>query len=163
MGMENSGLSVADVAALQSRGDNDGWFGGNGMWVFFLFFLLILGGNGWGYGANAAMQGALTRADLCQEGNFQNIESGVRGIQNGLCDGFYSQNTTMLQGFNGIQRDLCSGFNGVTSTLNQGFNTTNQNINNLGYQIQSCCCETNRNIDSLRYENARNTCEDARS
>lgn len=172
MGMENSGLSVADALALQNRDSNDGWFGGSGAWVFFLFFLLAWGNGGlggWG-GNNAAMQGALTRADLCQDLNFQNVEGGVRGIQQGLCDGFYSQNTTMLQGFNGVQRDMCSGFNGVVSTvnqginsvnsnLNQGFNATNQNINNLGYQMQSCCCETNRNIDSLRYENAKNTCD----
>lgn len=66
----------------------------------------------------------------------------------GLCDGFYAQNTTMLQGFNGIQRDMCQGF----STLNSG-------ITNLGYQMQNCCCDTNRNIDAVRYEAAKNTCD----
>lgn len=49
MGMEGSGLSVADALALQDRGTNDNMFGGNGAWVFFLFFLLAWGGNGiWG-------------------------------------------------------------------------------------------------------------------
>jgi hypothetical protein len=156
----DNGMSVSDALAMRNNGNNDGTFGGNGAWVFFLFFLLAWGGGFGGLGGNnAAAQGALTRADLCQDLNFQNVENGVRGIQQGLCDGFYSQNTTMLQGFNGVQRDMCSGFNGVVSTVNQGFNATNQNINNLGYQMQSCCCETNRNIDSLRYENAKNTCD----
>lgn len=160
MGMENSGLSVADALALQNRNVDDGVFGGNGAWVFFLFFLLAWGGNGfWGGRGNADLQGALTRADLCQDMNFQSLDNSVRGIQSGLCDGFYAQNTTMLQGFNGIQRDLCQGFNGITSAVNNGFNATNQNINNLGYQMQNCCCETNRNIDALRYENAKNTCD----
>ena len=45
MAMENTGLSVADALALQNK--DDGMFGGNGMWVFFLFFLLAWGGNGW--------------------------------------------------------------------------------------------------------------------
>jgi hypothetical protein len=36
------------------------------------------GNNGWG---NNAAQGALTRADLSQDMNFQQVENGVRGIQ----------------------------------------------------------------------------------
>lgn len=148
MGMDGSGLSVADALALQDR-NNDGVFGGNGAWVFFLFFLLAWGGNGfWGNNrGNAAYEGALTRADLCQDMNFQSLENSVRGIQNGICDGFYAMNTGMLNGFNGVSRDMCAGFTNVNAA-----------INNLGYQTQNCCCETNRNIDSVRFENAQNTC-----
>lgn len=138
MGMDGNGLSVADVAALQNR-DNDGMFGGAGgtwIWVFFLFFLLAWGGNGFGFG-NGAAQGALTRADLCQDFNFNDLQNGVRGIQNGLCDGFYAMNTTMLQGFNGLGNQ----------------------IQENRFASQQCCCETNRNIDSVKAENYRNTCE----
>lgn len=149
MGMETSGsgLSVADALALQDR-NNDGMFGSNGSWVFFLFFLLAWGGNGFGgFGGNAA-QGALTRAELYDGLNYNQIENGIRNIQNGLCDGFYTQNTTMLQGFNGIQRDLCTGFNAVSAGIAEN-----------RFAAQQCCCETNRNIDAVRYENAKNTCE----
>lgn len=139
MGMESgSGLSVADALALQDRG-NDGMFGGaNGtwIWVFFLFFLLAWGGGGFGFG-NGAAQGAITRSDLCQEFNFNDLQRSVLGIQNGLCDGFYAQNTTMLNGFNAIGNQ----------------------IQESRFASQQCCCETNRNIDSLKYENARNTCD----
>lgn len=149
MGMESgSGLSVADALALQNR-NNDGMFGGaNGtwIWVFFLFFLLAWGGGGFGFGNGN--QGALTRSELCQDMNFQSLENAVRGIQSGLCDGFYAMNTDMLNGFSGVQRDLCQGFNGI-----------NQNINQARFDSQQCCCETNRNIDAVRYENARNTCD----
>lgn len=151
MGMESgSGLSVADALALQNR-NNDGMFGGaNGtwIWVFFLFFLLAWGGGGFGFGNNAAAQGALTRAELYDGLNYNQLENAVRGIQNGLCDGFYAQNTTMLQGMNGIQNQLCQDFNGV-----------NSNIAESRFAAQQCCCETNRNIDAVRYENARNTCD----
>lgn len=142
MGMESgSGLSVADALALQDRG-NDGMFGGGAgstwVWVFFLFFLLAWGGGGFGgFGNNAAAQGALTRAELYDGLNNQNLENGVRSIQNGLCDGFYAQNTTMCQGFNSV----------------------NNNIAESRFAAQQCCCETNRNIDAVRYENARNTCD----
>nr|DAO31614.1 MAG TPA: hypothetical protein [Caudoviricetes sp.] len=151
MSMESgSGLSVADALALQDRGNNGMFEGANGtwVWVFFLFFLLAWGGSGFGFGNNAAAQGALTRAELYDGLNNQNLENGVRSIQNGLCDGFYAQNTTMLQGMNGIQNQLCQGFNGV-----------NNNIAESRFAAQQCCCETNRNIDAVRYENARNTCD----
>jgi hypothetical protein len=151
MGMESgNGLSVADALALQDR-NTDGMFGGGSgtwVWVFFLFFLLAWGGGGFGFGNNAAAQGALTRAELYDGLNYSQLDNAVRGIQNGLCDGFYAQNTAMLQGMNGIQNQLCQGFNGV-----------NSNIAESRFAAQQCCCETNRNIDAVRYENARNTCD----
>lgn len=135
MGMDG-GLSVADALALGKENVNcDGMFGGNGAWVFFLFFLLAWGGNFGGFNRN--MDGALTRADLCQDMNFNDLQSGVRGIQSGLCDGFYAMNTGMLNGFSGV----------------------NNAIQQAQFAQQNCCCETNRNIDAVRYENARNTCD----
>lgn len=135
MGMDGSGLSVADALALQRDGDNDGMIGGNGAWVFFLFFLLAWGGGfgGWGNREN----GALTRAEMQQGFDTQNVERQLQGINNGLCDGFYAMNTGMLNGFSGV----------------------NNAIQQAQFASQQCCCETNRNIDSVKYENARNTCE----
>ena len=134
MGMEN-GLSVADALALDK---SDGAFGGNGAWMMmFLFFLLAWGGNGFGgWGNGNAAQGALTRGELCQDMNFQSLENAVRGVQSGLCDGFYAMNTGMLNGFSGV----------------------NNAIQQAQFAAQQCCCETNRNIDAVRYENSKNTC-----
>ena len=134
MGMEN-GLSVADALALDK---SDGEFGGNGAWMMmFLFFLLAWGGNGFGGWGNGAAQGALTRGELCQDMNFQSLENAVRGVQSGLCDGFYAMNTGMLNGFYGV----------------------NNAIQRAQFAAQQCCCETNRNIDAVRYENSKNTCD----
>lgn len=41
MGMDGSGLSVADALALGR--DNEGMFDGNGSWVFFPFLLTCMG------------------------------------------------------------------------------------------------------------------------
>lgn len=132
MGMEN-GLSVADALALDK---SDGAFGGNGAWMMmFLFFLLAWGGNGFGGWGNGAAQGALTRGELCQDMNLQSLENDVRGVQSGLCDGFYAMNTGMLNGFSGV----------------------NNAIQQAQFAAQQCCCETNRNIDAVRYENSKNT------
>lgn len=147
MGMESgSGLSVADALALQDR-NNDGMFGGNGMWVFFLFFLLAWGNGGWGGWGNRGEQVA-TNADVQRGFDNQSVMNKLNGLENGLCDGFYAMNTGMLNGFHGVDNALCSGFNSVV-----------QNINQARFDSQQCCCETNRNIDAVRYENAKNTCD----
>lgn len=146
MGMDGSGLSVADALALQ-RDNDDGMFGGNGSWVFFLFFLLAWGGGGF-FGNNRGAEQVATSADVQRGFDNQNVMNKLNGLENGLCDGFYAQNTTMLNGFNGVQRDLCSGFAGVNAAINQN-----------RFDAQQCCCETNRNIDAVRYENAKNVCD----
>lgn len=126
--------SLADIRAATDH-NNDSFDGQGGwFWIVVLFlFMFGFGGNGWGN----RNDGALTRADLCQDFNFNDLQSGVRGIQSGLCDGFYAQNTTMLNGFNSLGTQIAEN----------------------RYAAQNCCCETNRNIDAVRSENYKNTCE----
>lgn len=132
MAMEGSGLSVADALALERN--NDGMFGGNGMWVFFLFFLLAWGGNGGLLGGNGISNGA----------NFVNNDFLYTNLKNTMDNGFMQ---TANQNFT-IQKDLCNGFAGVQAGIAEN-----------RFAAQQCCCETNRNIDAVRYENARNTCD----
>ena len=143
--MDGSALDL--VSALNtSKGYNDGdGFGGSWAWVLIFLIFAFMGG---GFNGINRTNDALTRAELCDGFNFNNIESGIRGLSNGLCDGFYAINTSLLNGFNGVQRDLCSGFNAV-----------NNGIAENRFAMQNCCCETNRNIDAVRYENAKNTCD----
>lgn len=129
------------------NGDGDNWGGGGSWWVVMLFSLLAWGGGFGGWGNNGTQE-ALTRADLCQGFNFNNLDSAIRGVQNGLCDGFYAMNTGML-----------NGFSGVDSSLSAGFSAINQNINESRFAAQQCCCETNRSIDAVKFENAQNTCD----
>ena len=164
------GYSLSDIAAVTDNRENDGCFGGGGAWwiiILFLFVFMGWGGNGWGNG-NAA-NSALTRADLCQDMNFSQLENGVRGIQQGLCDGFYTQNTNLLQGFNGIQNSLCQGFYEVNNGIQRGVNTFQQdlnamNINNmqntnaLQAQLAQCCCDNREAIAQVRYDMATDTC-----
>ena len=133
--METSGYSLSDIAALMNNRDNDGFLEGNGIIILMLFFLIFGYGGNNAFGNNAAMQGALTRAELYDGLNDNTVIRKLDGITQGLCDGFYAQNTTMLQ----------------------GFNTIGSQISENRFAAQQCCCETNRNIDSVRYENALNT------
>ena len=130
----DSNYSLADIRAATH--DDDGYGGqGSWFWIVVLFlFMFGFGRNGWGNDVN---NGALTRAEMTDGFNNQSILNKLNGLENGLCDGFYSQNTTMLQGFAGIGNQIMQ----------------NQ------FAMKECCCETNRNIDAVRYENSKNTCE----
>lgn len=126
----DSGLSAGDVLALAK--DNDGFLEGNGIIILILFFLIFGFGNG-GFGANRAVDSVATQEDIVNGFNFNQLDNGIRGIQNGLCDlGYASLNQT---------------------------NQLSAQIAQNGFNAQQCCCETNRNIDAVRYENAKNTCD----
>lgn len=152
MGMDGSGLSVADALALQRDGNGygNGMFGDGGYWIFFLFFLLAWGNNGWGNGfgnsgggtQGAGFQGWATRADINDGFALNNLQSGINAIQQGICDATYALNN----GINGINMNMMQGFNGVQSQ-----------ISNLGYNLQDCCCQTQRAIDGVNYNVATQT------
>ncbi len=133
---------------------DDGFFGNSGMVVFFLFFLLCWGGGfGNGFGNNGMAQYA-TQQDVVNGFNFNTLNNGIRGIQEGICSLGYDN----LAQTNGINTNVMQSAYGVTNAINtQGYQNQTA-INNLGYEMQNCCCNTNRNIDSVRYENAQNTC-----
>ena len=186
---QGNGYSLSDIAAVSGanqRGNersNDSGFGDGAWWIVVLFLFIFCGwGNGGfgGFGGGGA-SGALTRADLCQDMNFSDLENGVRGLQSGLCDGFYAMNTSMLNGFAGVQSSLCQGFAGVTQGATQNTNAITaainadtvanmQNTNALMAQLngmsatnQACCCETQREIAegfaNLNYNLATQECQ----
>ena len=80
-----------------------------------------------------------TSGDIQRGFDTNEITRKLDGINYGICDGFYAQNTNLL--------------NGIASV--------NQNINNEGRAIQTqlaqCCCDTQRAIDGVNYNNAMNT------
>lgn len=172
MSLTTSEMTPADIAAVtnNSRNDcNDGWGGG---WISWIILFLIFGMFGWGgfggfggFGGNAGASGALTRADLCQDMNFNQLENGVRGIQQGICDSTFALNNSI----NGLGMNVMQGFHGVDNAIcnlgyqtQQGFNQTNialmQGQNALQSQIADCCCGVQRAIDGINYNIASNTC-----
>ena len=127
--------SLADIRAATGA-DENGWGGGGAWWIIILFlFMFGMGGGGWGWGNRG--NDALTRAEMQQGFDTQEITRKLDGINYGMCDGFYAQNTTML-----------NGFAGVTSA-----------VRDAQFAAQQCCCETNRNIDAVRYDAQKNTCD----
>ena len=152
-------------------GTNNGW--NDWSWIIGLAVVGGIFGNGGfgfggGYGNRAGYGGIAENYALATD--FATIERKIDGVNNGLCDGFYAQNTNMLNGFASVQQTLCQGFSGVNATINDRFASLNNALCTLGYQNQAgfnslsreladCCCATQRAIDGVKYENAKNTCD----
>lgn len=159
---QSGGYSIADIAAVTDRNNGNcgyGGFGNGDWWIALLFLFFALGGwgnGGWG-GNNNGMQGALTRSDLMYGFDMNGLDNAVRGVQQGICDGFYAQNTNILNGFSGVQNALCQGFSGVNNAItNTGYqimdgihdntvagmmntNALTQQLNTMAAQNASCC------------------------
>ena len=128
--------------AGQDSGGGNGGFGGWGDGIWAVIILAILFGNG-GFGGfggfgggGVGLNGALTRAELYDGFAMQNIDSAVRGVQQGICDSTYALNNAITGGFHGVDNAICT----LGYQTQQGFNT-------LGYAMKDCCCETQRLIE----------------
>ena len=133
--MDSYTMTPADMRAVTDGARDDGFgMGGGWMWIIVLF-LFIVGFGGGGMWGNRGQ--GLTQMEMQQGFDTQEIVRKLDGINYGLCDGFYAQNTTML-----------NGFAGVTTA-----------VRDAQFAAQQCCCETNRNSDAVRYEAQKNVCD----
>ena len=121
--METTMLSPADAMLL---GQRDG-FGDGNSWIWIILLFALFGGNGFGWGNRGdVMDGTATRAAVTDGFQYNQLDNGIRGIQNGLCDGFYALNNAVKDG---------------------AYATTSA--------IKDCCCTTQRTVDGVKYEMAK--------
>ena len=142
-------------------GNNGGMgFGGNG-WGDLAALIVVAGLFGWGNGGFGGFGGGRggVGENYVLATDFATIERKLDGVNNGLCDGFYAQNTNMLTGFNGIQQTLCQGFNGIERSLAQNGFQAQAGFNALGAQLAQCCCDVRTELMQNRYLNEKQTCE----
>ena len=115
--------SLSDIAAMNGNE-------GNAMWnnpFIYLVWLAVLGRGGlFGGAGDAATQGAITRSDLFEGFNNQDVNGQLRGITTGICDGFYATNNTLKDGFYGLQTCCCE---------------TNRNIDSVRYDMGKGFCD----------------------
>ncbi len=158
----NTPFTMPVMPATGGYADGAGWGDGGWLWIIVVFALLFgwgnngFGngfGNGGGYAATVA-----TQADIQRGFDTQNIVGKLDGINNGLCDGFYAQNTALMNGFHGIDNAICN----LGYQTQQGFNTTNvalmQGQNALQAQLADCCCQNREAISQVRFDMAQDTC-----
>ena len=138
------GLSASDIALLNGseRNNGDGFGDGNGWWII-LFFLCMFGWGGRGFGgfgggSGSAVDGYVLTSD------FANIERKIDGVNNGLCDGFYTQ----AQLVNGVNMNIMQGNNAIQSQLAQCCCDIREGISGINYNIATQACGIGRQIES---------------
>lgn len=153
-----SGLTASDVALLSGRNGNNDGFGDNGSWwviIFLIFAFMGWGRNGNGFGGgngSGATDNYVLASDFATlqrqlSDGFNDLTAQSRYIQNGICDGFYAMNTSLLNGFAGVNNSI----------MTNGYETRNA-INNVSSQLASCCCDIREGIQGVNYNLATNTC-----
>ena len=153
-----SGLTASDVALLSGRNGNNDGFGDNGSWWVIIFLIFAFmgwgrnnngfgGGNGSGATDNYVLASDFATIQRQLSDGFGDLTSQSRYIQNGLCDGFYAMNTSLLNGFAGTNNAI----------MTNGYETRNA-INNVSSQLASCCCDIREGIQGVNYNLATNTC-----
>ena len=163
----SNGYSLSDIAAVTgSNNRNNGGFGDGDYWWIILLFLFAGNGN-WGWGGNGANGGSTVREEITYGFDMNGLENGVRGIQQGLCDGFYAVNTGMLNGFSGVQSALCQGFAGVNAAITADTVATTGGIHDLSTQLAQCCCDNRYALATgfadINYNLATQACDTRRA
>ena len=128
---------------------NDSTFGSG--WLPVLVILLVLfgmGGGGFGFGNNAAMAGLATSAEVQNSINSafaaQNAQNILLSSANNNYETAQLINAQSMAQMNQSNTNLLAainGFNAVNQSLASNFATVNQNLADLGYRMDRCCCE----------------------
>ena len=137
------------VAGQGENRNNNGLFGGDWGWIV---LLLLFGWGGYGggfggFGGGAGLQGMATRADINAGFQFNDLQNGIRGIQQGICDSTYALNNA-----------ITGGFHDTTVGMMQGFNGVERGFCNLSSQLAQCCCDNRAAIADLKYTIATEDC-----
>ena len=148
-------VPVMDVGT--NNGNGNGMFGDNGAWwvIIFLIFAFMgwgnrcngFGGNNGSVADNYVLASDFATIQRQLSDGFGDLTAQSRYIQNGLCDGFYAMNTSLLNGFAGVNNAI----------MTNGYETRNA-INNVSSQLASCCCDIREGIQGVNYNLATNTC-----
>lgn len=148
--------SVPIVANLDGNNGNN-WNDGSWLWFLIVVFA-IFGGWGNGFGGFGGGTNGGVGSEIQRGFDNQAVISKLDGISNGLCDGFYAMNNSMLTGFNGINTNIMQTGYGIQQAVNADTVANMQNTNALQSQIANCCCETREAIQGVNYNMATNTC-----
>lgn len=168
--MNSEGISVADALALRNSGNYNGYdncFGGNGSWWIIILILLFSGGwrNGFGNNNDPCCTPA-TAQGMNNAFNFNQLDNGIRSLERGMCDGFYTTNNSIKDVLAALQNCCCQAqqtvtnvgyqlgqqIGGVEKSIMQSDFHNQAGFNALGNQLSSCCCDLSRGQDAIKYE-----------
>ena len=160
-------MTMPVTPANSGNGGGFGW-GGDGAWWIIILFLFVFcgwGNGGWGGNGNSgAADNYVLASDFATlqrqiDSAASTLERKSDITQQGICDGFYAMNTTLLNGFAGVNQNMNNGFqNAELSRCNQQAALMAQ-LNAMQMQNQECCCENRAAITQVRYDMATQACD----
>ena len=168
---ESDSNVVMPVSPMGFGGNSwgNGWGDGFGAIIWLIVIAAIFGGGfgGFGWGGNGGS--ALTRGELCQDMNFNDVQNGVRVLQQSVSDGFANQNQYFTDRLDVVANQIAQGFDAVNlSIVRDGYETRNaaqqnmianmQNANAIQNAIQNCCCNVQNGFNQVAYQQATDTC-----
>lgn len=181
---ENGTGMVMPVQPMYGNGygnGGSGFFGGDWAWII---LLLLIGGNGWGFGGfgggmmpwmmGGAMNGFgldylypwLNNSQHISDGfRDQNLQTSISGLQNSVTAGFGD----VQLGLAGIGRQICETGNGISGAVRDGFYGAEiaangrqmanmQQLFGIQSAQQECCCENRAAIADTKYTIATEAC-----
>ena len=169
--MFNTGNNCPSVPIVANLDGNNGNNWNDGSWLWFLIVVFaIFGGWGNGFGGFGGGINGGVGSEIQRGFDNQAVISKLDGLSNGLCDGFYAMNNSMLTGFNGINTNIMQTGYGIQQAINadtvanmQNTNAIESSLNNMSAQNASCCCEIQRQIErgfaDTNYNMATQACE----
>ena len=141
--MDNDLLSGYLMGQNDSGSNNNDMFGGGG-WGGLLGLIVVASlfgwggmGGGFGFGGNG-LQGMATRADINAGFQFNDIQNGIRGIERGLCDGFYGVSNS----FNTIGHQISD----CCCQTQRAIDGVNYNMATQFANLQNTMCGNTRDI-----------------
>ena len=133
-------------------GNNDGFFGGNGLWLFAIL-ALMWGGNGFFGGNNNLGYRAATAEDVNNGFNFNDLQNQNRDIITAITSGTAQSVAATNQTFH----DTVNALNDKYTELQRDLGGLAVGQANLLAKQNECCCAQLRAIDGVNYNAAMNT------
>lgn len=153
-------LAPAD-AELLARNGNDGMWGNGGGAFFWVFALLLLSGGGFGNWSNHQPGNYVTQADLTNQLNAQTTQNQLTQLGVQVANQNYEtarlisdQTNQMLQQNNTNLINAIQGFNSVNQNMSTGFAALANQLSQLGYHMDQCCCEIKTQMLQNRLDDA---------
>ena len=123
--------------------ENGSFFGSDWLGAFLIIAVLFGGFGGFGFGG-----GGNVGAEVNSAINNQTAQQALGAIQLSSANNNYetaqlinNQTNAMLSQNNSNLINAIQGFNSTNLTITNGFNSVNQNIADLGYRMDKCCCD----------------------
>lgn len=154
----SSDMSPADIRAC--TGGNNDTFGGSCIWMIVLFLIFGMFGwggfGGWGNGSGGASENYVLASDFATlqrqiDSGVSSLERKGDAIQNGICDGFYAQNSALLTGFGNTDKAIMQGGYETRNAIQQNQITDMQGFNAMQAQLAQCCCDNKAAIADVKY------------